>query len=801
MGNDIRYALRGLARNPSFAVIALAILALGIGANTAIFSVVDGVLLRPLPYPHASRLVWGWGSFQLGNDAGVSAPDFLEYRAQNRSFDRLAAFSVEDGLENLAGGDQPVQVTDAVVSEGFFEAFGAQPLLGRTFNPADEQVAQPQVVVLSEGLWRRRFGADPGLVGKTVSLGGKGITVAGVMPASFDFPAQTDLWLPIPLLNPGAQSRTGHWLRVVGLLKPSVSLRAAQAGINTIAGRLAAEYPATNKSWTLLLEQLQQALVGDLRPALLVLLGAVGLVLLIACSNVASLLVVRAAGRRREIAIRQALGATRFRLVRQLMTESVILAVAGGGLGMLLGSWGLQALRSMAPAATVSRLGPVQLDTRALLATLAISILVGLLFGLAPASEAGRGDAAPTLKEGERAGTSISRRSLRRGLVVVEVSLSLVLLVGSGLLIHSLRRLLRVNPGFAASHVVTTEIVLADASYPTEIGKSRFFISLLGRLRGQPGIGAAGAISELPLSGQYNDNWFTVKGRPAIDTADKNDARNRVVTPGYFSAMQIPLLAGRSFSDQDDSRSPLVAIVDQQFVRRYFQGLDPFSQFLVLTLDGRPTDVRVVGVVGGVRDYDLSSAAAPEFYMPYAQLPRGRMNLVVRGAAAPGAIASEVRAAVSATDPEEAVSEFRTMPQLLAANTAQQRFTTLLLSVFAGVAVLLAAAGLYGVLAYLVAGRTREIGIRIALGARRPEILRLVLGEGMALAGIGAVLGAAASFGLARLLASQLFEVGPMDFPSFVVAVAVLATAALAACWLPARRAMQVNPVIALRHE
>lgn len=800
MWNEIRYALRGLARNPNFTLIALGILALGIGANTAIFSVVDGVLLRPLPYPHSSRLVWGRGSFQLGNTAGVSAPDFLEYRAQTRSFEHLAAFSIEDGLENLAGGDQPVQVSDAVVSQGFFETLGVQPLLGRTFDRADEQVAQPQVVVLSEGLWRRRFSAQTGLLGKTVSLGGREMTVAGVMPASFDFPAQTDLWLPIPLLNPGAQSRTGHWLRVVGLLRPGVSLRAAQAGIDTIAGRMAAEYPATNKSWTLLLEPLQRALVGDLRPALLVLLGAVGLVLLIACSNVASLLVVRAAGRRREIAVRKALGATRLRLVRQLLTESVILAVAGGALGMLLGSWGLQALRAMAPA-TVSRLGPVQLDTGVLLATLAISVLVGLVFGLVTASEAGRGDAAQTLKEGERAGASRSRRSLRRGLVIVEVSLSLVLLIGSGMLIHSLRRLLLVNPGFTASHIVTTQIVLSDASYPTGIGKAQFFTSLLGKVRAEPGIEAAGAISELPLSGQYNDNWFTVKGRPAIDTADKNDARNRVITPGYFTTMQIPLLAGRSFSEQDDSHNPLVAIVDQQFVRRYFQGLDPFSQFLVLTLDGRPTDVRVVGVVGGVRDYDLSSAAAPEFYMPFAQLPRARMNLAVRGAAAPGAIASAVRAAVSATDSEEAVSEFRTMPQLLAANIAQPRFTAELLSAFAGLAVLLAAAGLYGVLAYLVAGRTREIGIRVALGAQPAEIRRLVLEEGILLVVLGTAIGLAAAFALGRLLASQLFEVGPLDLLSFVVAVAVLAMAALAACWLPARRAMQVNPVIALRHE
>jgi putative ABC transport system permease protein len=474
--------------------------------------------------------------------------------------------------------------------------------------------------------------------------------------------------------------------------------------------------------------------------------------------------------------------------------------VAGGALGMLLGNWGLGALRAIAPS-SVSHLASVQLDTRVLLVMLAVSVLVGLLFGLAPALETGRNDAAERLKEGERAGTGRSQRGLRRGLVVVEVSLSMVLLVGSGLLIHSLWRLLHVHPGFSASQVVTTQIVLPDAKYSTPVRRGQFFSSLLAKLRSAPGIEAAGAISELPLSGQYNDNWFRVKGQPPIDTAAQNDASIHIVTPGYFQAMRIPLVSGRPFSERDESGTQMVTVVNQQFVRRYFHGLDPLRQFLVLTLDNHPTDVRVVGVVGGVRDATLSGAPGPAFFLPCAQAPMTQMNLVIRGAAAPGAIASAVRAAVSAIDPEEALSEFQTMPQILAASTAQPRFTTVLLSLFAVIAILLAAVGLYGVLAYSVAGRVREIGIRVALGAQSNQILRLVMGEGVALAGIGAAIGLGASLALGRVLSSQLFEVRPFDVLTFVVAVAVLAMAALGACWLPARRAMSVDPIIALRHE
>ena len=410
-------------------------------------------------------------------------------------------------------------------------------------------------------------------------------------------------------------------------------------------------------------------------------------------------------------------------------------------------------------------------------------------------------EGAQTLKEGGGTGGSRSQRGLRRGLVVVEVSLSMVLLVGSGLLIHSLWRLLHVNPGFSASRVVTTQIVLPDAKYSTPVRRARFFSSLLAKLGSAPGIEAAGAISELPLSGQHNDNWFRVKGQPPIDTPEQNDANFHIVTPGYFEAMRIPLVAGRVFSEGDDSRGQMVAIVNRQFVHRYFRGLDPLRQFLILSIDNRPTDVRLVGVVGGVRDATLSGAPSPAFYVPHAQAPMTQMNLVIRGAMAPGAIATAVRAAVSAIDPEEALSEFQSMPQVLAASAAQPRFTTLLLSLFAVIAILLAAVGLYGVLAYSVAGRVREIGIRVALGAQAKQILRLVMGEGMALAGVGAAIGLGAALALGRVLSSQLYEVSPIDLASFVVAVAVLAFAALGACWLPARRAMRVDPIIALRHE
>jgi putative ABC transport system permease protein len=799
--NDIRYALRGLARNPSFTFIALGILALGIGANTAIFSVVDGVLLRPLPHPHANRLVWGWGRFELGDTAAISPPDFSEYRAESKSFDRLAAFSVENGLENLAGGDQPAQVSDAIVSQGFFEALGAQPLLGRTFDRADEQQALPQVAVLSEGLWRNRFGADRGVIGKTISLGGRGMTVVGIMPASFDFPAGAELWLPIPFQAPGAQ-RGGHWLRLVGLLAPSATLASAQADLDTIAGRLSAQYPADDKGWGIRLEPLQKALVGDLTPVLLVLLGAVALVLLIACSNVAGLLIARALDRRREMALRQALGASHLRLARQLLVESILLAVLGGGLGVLLAQWGILALKALGPAA-IPGLDTVRLNPTVLLATLAVSVVAGVLFGLAPAAETRRDDVAESLKEGERAGASRSRRGLRRALIVVEVSLSLVLLVGSGLLIHSLWRLLHVDPGFDASSVVTTQIVLADAKYPTSVRRALFFAQILAKLRAQPGVRAAGAISILPLSGQHNDNLFTIKGRQPIDLPQYNDARLRVVTPGYFQAMRIPLIAGRDFTDQDNGQAAPSMIVNEPFVRHYLPDVNPIGQHVLLEKGSSrsPDDVEIIGVVGGVRDEALADSPGREMYLPYAQAAPSKMSLVASGPASPGGLAAGMRAAVSAADPDEALAAFQTMPQVVASAAAEPRFSSLLIAIFAAVAVLLVAVGIYGVLAYSVAGRTREIGIRVALGARPPEILRLVLGEGMTLVAIGAAIGAVAALALGRLLASQLFEVGALDSLSFVVAVAVLAMAALTACWLPARRAMQVNPITALRHE
>jgi putative ABC transport system permease protein len=795
---DVRYGMRLLLKHRGFAAAAIVTLGLGIGANTAVFSVASGVLLRPLPYPEAERLVWGWGRAGENPRASVSPPDFVDFRAASRSFETLAAMSAYTIHPALAGGERPQQLSGVLVSAGFFEALGVRPLIGRAFGPADEAVSLPESVMLSHRLWRERFSGDASLAGRAITIDGRAMTVIGVMPAGFRMPDDADVWLPLPLGNESMQVRRFHQLRLVARLRPGVSLAAAQAEMSALAAGLAARYPDSNTDFGVVVVSLRDAIVGDSRPALFTLLAAVAAVLLIACVNVANLLLARAAARRREGAIRSALGASRGRLVRQWLVESLLLSLAGGALGLLLGYWGQDLLRAVGPA-DFPRLHEVEVDGRVLLFTIAVSVATGIAFGLVPARQAARVDAQATLREGG-ARAAGGRGRVRAFLAAVEVMASVVLLAGAGLLARSLVRLLDVDPGFRAAEVVTTTLRLPAGKDEDE--QRAFFQALLERVQGLPGVESAGLISELPLSGQRNDTYFTIEGRPASPSGQPFDANYRSVSDDYFRAMGIPLRQGRTFARQDGPSAPGVVIVNEPFVRAFFPNEDPLGRRIVVDL-GSPFAAEIVGVVGGVRHSSLATAPDPEMYLSATQQPMGFMNLVVRarGDAAAPTLASGLRASVAAIDPDQPLGAVRTMASLVAASAGDRRFPALLLGGFAALALVLAAIGLYGVMSESVAQRTAEMGIRMALGASARDVVGLVIREGLAvtLAGLGA--GIAGALALSRLLASLLYAVPAHDPVTFTGVAAVVAAMALAACALPARRAARTSPQIALRHE
>jgi putative ABC transport system permease protein len=798
---DIRYGLRVLAKNPGFTLIAVLTLALGIGANTTIFSVVNAVLIQPLPFQNPDRIVRAWGNFSLYDKAGVSPPDFLSYRAQNQVFEQWGAISFGTSLFNLAGSGTPQQVRGSLVTQGFFETLGVGPFLGRTFSLSDEQEHDPRVVILGNRFWRERFGSDPGVIGKSLKLDASQMTVVGVLPNDLPLFSDADIWFPAPFQNEGMSSHRTHFLRPVGLLKPGVSLQQAQAQLDTIASQLAAEYPDTNKDWNLRLEPAQRALVGDIRPMLLVLLGAVGLVLLIACANVASLLLARNSVRGREIAIRTALGAGRFRLVRQMLTESVLLALAGGAAGILLARWGVEILKKFGPE-SLPRLDEVSVNGRVLLFTAAVALITGIIFGLAPAMQASRRDLTQALKEGGASGDSRRKHLAHNALVVAEVALSLIVLIASGLLLNSFWRLIHIRPGFDASNVLTTQVSLIMPTYKDESRQVAFFARLQDRVKSIPGVESAGFISELPMSGQANDTFFTVAERPPADPNDRDDADFRIVGGDYFSAMRIPLLAGREFSLQNRSDSTLVILINEPFAKRFFGSENPIGKHLEI-FEGKPefTSREIIGIVGGNKHFALQESPRPEMFLPLAQAARGRMNVVVRSDRDPLALASAVREAVQSVDPDEATAGFRTMTDVVSASAASDRFNTLLLGAFGGIALLLTAAGIFGVLSYLVIQRTREIGLRVALGAQPKDVLHVIVGHGMRLALAGIAIGFAGALAVTRWLASFLYGVKPTDPLTFAAVMVLLCATAFAACYFPARRAMRVDPMIALRYE
>lgn len=796
---DIRYGFRTLMRNPGLTAVMVLALALGIGANTAIFSVVNAVLLNPLPYAEPERIVWIWGynAPRGAFNASISAPDFIDYRDDSQSFEQLAAFTALPTGITLTGADQPERIDALVVSTGFFESLGAQPAMGRTFISEEEQAGKHNVVVISHGLWQRRLGLDPEIIGKSLTLNGGSFTIVGVMGADFKFPVQVDLWAPIVFHPLDPTSRGRHWLRAIGRLKPGVTVEQAQSEIDAIALGLAEQYPDTNVDYTAKLVPLRERIVGSVQPAILMLLGAVGFVLLIACANVANLLLARAATRHREIAIRMALGATRSRLIRQLLTESLMLSMLGGTVGLLLALWGVDLLAAVTPG-DIPRVDEIGIDGRVLAFTIAVSLFTGLLFGLVPALQASKPDLNESLKEGSKTSSTGARRNQVRSLLVVsEIALSLVLLIGTGLMIKSFMQLQRVEPGFDPANVLTMQLSLPPATYREDHQYVAFYQQLFEQIKATAGVKSAGAISELPLTRQRNDAPFTIEGQPPLPTGKQPVADVRTITPDYFSAMGIPLLRGRHFTDADTQQSAKVIIINDTLAQEFFGDEDPIGKRI--TID--PTTYQIIGIARGVRHRGLRGQPFREIYFSYYQDPRTAMNLVVRTTGDPLSLASVVQNHVKAIDKDQPVSNITTMEQLVASSIAQPRFHMSLLGIFAAVALVLAVVGIYGVMNYSVTQRTHEIGIRLALGAGARDIFRLVVGQAALMTLLGVALGLAASFALTRLISAMLFGVSPTDPFVFAALSAVLAGVALGASFIPARRAIRVDPVVALRHE
>ena len=802
---DLKYALRALHKSPGFTLIAALTLALGIGANRAIFSVVNAVLLRPLPYRDAERLVTVNHLYPSlkGLEAGVSAPGFVDYRARARTLERVA---VEAGWSpNLTGRGDPERLTGARVSGEFFATLGAPAAVGRALRPDEDAPGREFVVVLSDGFWRRRFGADPAAVGQTLTLDGQPHQIVGVMPRGFRdfFSREAELWRPLALTGEQTSGgRTNEWLSLVARLRPGVTVDQAQRDLRALATQLKQEYPESYPAdWSLAVASLREKGTGNVRPALLVLFGAVGFVLLIACANVANLLLARAAGRSREVAVRTALGAQRGRIVRQLLTESVVLAVGGGLLGLGLAWFGVSALGAFDPAGVPGE--TISIDAPVLVFALALSVATGLLFGLAPALQAAGTGLQGTLREGGRgAAGDRGAQTVRRVLIVAEVALALVLLAGAGLLMKSFARLQDVNPGFDPRNVLTANVALPQAKYPSDTQQIAFFEQLLPRLAAIPGVRAVGATTSVPFAGSGWTRSFTVDGYQAPAGQPGPWGEFKVVSPGYPAAIGVPLRRGRLFTDQDGPGAPRVALVDEEMARRYWPNDDPIGKRIVLGAGG-PSERRleVVGVLGHVRQQGLDDEARVQLYVPFRQQGMDGMTLVVRTAGDPLQAVPLVRAAVQAVDRDQPISQVRTVDTLVADSVGQRRLTTVLLALFAGVALLLACIGLYGVTAYSVTQRTREIGVRMALGAAGPQVVGAFVRDGLRLTLVGLAVGLAAALAAGRLIASQLFEVEPGDPVTLAVTAAALAGVAALASYLPARRATRVDPMTALRAE
>lgn len=803
--HDLRYALRMLLKNPGFTIVAVVALALGIGANTAIFSVVNTVLLRPLPYRDPERLVMVWeeDSKRGFPQETPAVGNYVEWRDQNQVFESMAA--IADQSFNLTGVGDPERLEGRSVSANLFPMLGIEPQIGRVFSAADDQPGAQPVVMLSYGLWQRRFGGDASIVGKPLTLNGESYTVVGVMPARFQFPTRDDqAWVPIAFTPEQTANRNRHYLQVIAKLKPGVTLQQAQTEMSAIATRLQQQYPESNADLGSVVISLHEHLVGDIKPALLILLGAVGLVLLIACANVANLLLARAAVRQKEIAVRVALGARRLRLVRQFLTESLLLSTVGGIVGLLIAYAGLLFLRSFIPE-DISQAREIALDLKVLGFTLFVSVTTGIVFGLAPAIQAVRFNQSETLKEGGRdAATGGSGKRLRSVLVVAEVAISLVLLIGAGLLINSFLRLRNVDPGFRADNLLTMTIVVAESKYTELEQLSAFYTDLIQRVQSLPGVRSAAVTTNLPLYRQGNTSSIYIEGRPDPPPQQEPVVVIRVVSPGYFDTMTIPLLSGRNINDQDSLTARNASVViSETMARQHWPNEDPIGKRISLRQRRSEEDwIQVIGVVKDVRQFELTAEPRPQMYLSYRQapffIPR---DLVVKTDVEPASLAASVRKAVWEIGKDQPVSDIRTMDEILGESIARQRFSMLLLAIFAGVAMVLAGVGIYGVMSYSVAQRTHEIGIRMALGAQTGAVLKLAVGYGMKLVITGIVMGLVAAFALTRLMSTLLFDVTPTDPTTFTLISLLLVAVAAIASYIPARRATKVDPIVALRYE
>ncbi|HEX5965404.1 MAG TPA: ABC transporter permease [Pyrinomonadaceae bacterium] len=794
---DIRYGFRGLLKRPGFTAIALVALALGIGANTAIFSLVNAVVLRPLPYPEPDQLVWVWGNFSGGNRASVSPPDYLDFRSQNKSFEQFAATISSTMPATITGGGDPERLQASVVTGNYFQALGVAPSLGRGFSLENEKPGNDQVAVISHELWQRRFGGNPGIVNQKIVLDNKSFEVIGVMPKDVLFPQTADLWVPLNFdADPGMKVRKAHFLRPIGRLKPGVTVAQAQSDTDAIAAGLEKQFPQSNTGWSLRLEPLRERLIGNSRSSLFILFGAVGFVLLIACANVANLLLVRANARQKEIALRTALGASRSRIVRQLITESLLLAIVGGALGALLAAWGLDLLVTLS-GNLIPSTANVTIDATVLVFTFATSLITGLLFGVFPAFRTVNLNLSDTLKEGGRSSEAAFRNRTRSLLVVFESALAVVLLIGAGLLVRSLIALENTNPGFEADNVLTMRVDLSRGKYDTPEKSAAFFQELEQRLSSLPGVQTVGMINGLPLSGTRNDTPFVVEGRPAVKPDEEITADFRSVNHNYFQALQIPLLRGRNFTEQDVRDSAKVIVVSEQLVNTVFPNEEALGKRLQMVIDDDPYEI--VGIVGGIRDRAVEFQPYRTIYIPSRSW--GWFNVALRVQGDPMSLGPAIRKEVQAIDPEQPIATLSTMDQLVNRATSTPRYRTTLLGLFAALAMVLAATGIYGVMSYSVAQRTHEIGVRMALGARHSDVLRLVVGQGMLLVVVGLLIGLAAAFGLTRLMASLLFGVTAKDPITFLAVAGLLTVVAFIACYIPARRATKVDPLTALRYE
>ena len=813
---DIRHAARVLLQSPGFTSVAVAALALGIGANTAIFSVVNSILLEPLPYAQPDRLVRLVMHFPNGNAGVTSVPKFMAWKENATAFQYICAYDFSGPGLNLGAGGTPEQVKGIHVSADFFPVFAAMPAIGRVFNAQEDRPGGPRVAVMSHGLWVRRFGGDPRIIGQTILLGGEPWTAIGVLRASFRSYPPADLYLPLQA-DPNTANQ-GHYLSAAARLRPGATLETAKAQMKVAAERFRRANPAAmNRDESATAEPFQEAMVGNVRKPLLILLGAVALVLLIACANVANLLLARASDRAREIAIRTALGAGRWRIVRQLLTESLLLAALGGALGLALGIWGAHALVALTPAnlpraAEFTSAPP--LDWRILAFTAAISILTGVIFGLFPALQISRSDVNSTLKENSSRSATGRRQWVRSGLVVAETALALVLLTGAALLIHTFASLRRVDAGFNPSHVLSFETSLAGSKYQTTDAVDRLSRDAVQRIENVPGVTAAANVPFLPLEGGFGLG-FDIPGRPLKPgDEDTGGAMWMYVSDSYFKALQIPVRRGRVFNDRDRRSSPLVVVINEAFAKKYWPKGNPLGERIVIGKEMGPQFAEgpreVVGVVGNVREGGLGAPAPEVMYVPLSQVRDAFLALnnamvpmtwVVKTSVDPLTLSAAVRDKMLEADGQLAIAHIRAADQAMAESTSRQDFNMTLLSVFAGLALLLAAIGVYGMLSYSVKQRAQEIGIRMALGAQRGDVLKMVVGRGMAMTGIGIAVGLAGALGLTRLLAAFLYDVRPNDPATFAEVAAVLALISFVACWIPARRATRVDPLIALRYE